>query len=164
MPEETIGTAWLGDAVGSKKYAHSVTSAVYDPESGQTLDEVIHPAYSTAEQWTGEWWEDPESGKQHKIYCKVWVTGALPPGNHAITQDADIRQPIGYGGTLFLQRGDTWPFPQAFVQGTTNYTTQISTINYPNSPNQFVVSIGASFTGSISVTKAHLWIKYIKND
>lgn len=41
MPEETIGTAWLGDASGNKKYAHSVTSAVYDPVSGQTLDEVI---------------------------------------------------------------------------------------------------------------------------
>ena len=41
MPEETIGTAWLGDAAGNKKYAHSVTSAVYDPVSGQTLDAVL---------------------------------------------------------------------------------------------------------------------------
>lgn len=41
MPEQTIGTAWLGDAAGNKKYAHSVTSAVYDPVSGQTLDKVL---------------------------------------------------------------------------------------------------------------------------
>lgn len=60
---KTIGTAWLGDAAGSKKYSHSVTSAVYDPESGQTMDKVIHPVYSTTEQWTGEYWID---GK------KVW--------------------------------------------------------------------------------------------
>lgn len=41
MSEQTIGTAWLGDAAGNKKYAHSVTSAVYDPVSGQTLDAVL---------------------------------------------------------------------------------------------------------------------------
>ena len=38
---ETIGTAWLADAAGNKKYAHSETSAVYDAESGQTLDKVL---------------------------------------------------------------------------------------------------------------------------
>ena len=42
MPEETIGTAWLGDAAGNKKYAHSVTSAVYDAESGQTMDKILN--------------------------------------------------------------------------------------------------------------------------
>lgn len=63
---ETIGTAWLADAAGNKKYAHSETSAVYDAESRQTLDKVIHPAYSTEEQWTGEYWIDNK-----RVYRRV---------------------------------------------------------------------------------------------
>ena len=118
--------------------------------------------YSAAEQWTGEWWEDPESGKNYKIYRKLWVTGALSPGDTVITQDADIKQPIDYGGTVFLQRGDTWPFPTSYIKGNTNFTTQISTINFSVRPNTFVVSIGQSFTGDIAIVKAHIWIEYIK--
>lgn len=54
------------DALGNVICPQTRTEAVYDPESGQTLDKVIHPAYSTEEQWTGKYWID---GK--KIYEKV---------------------------------------------------------------------------------------------
>lgn len=57
------------DASGNVICPQTRTEAVYDPESGQTLDKVIHPVYSTEEQWTGEYWID---GK--KIYRKV-LTG-----------------------------------------------------------------------------------------
>ena len=57
------------DASGNVICPQTCTAAVYDPVSGQTLDAVIHPTYSTEEQWTGEYWID---GK--KIYRKV-LTG-----------------------------------------------------------------------------------------
>lgn len=56
MPEETIGTAWLGDVAGNKKYAHSVTSAVYDHAAGKTIDKVLMYIYKCTPQvdaWTG---------------------------------------------------------------------------------------------------------------
>ena len=94
MPEETIGTAWLGDAAGNKKYAHSVTSAVYDPVSGQTLDEVIHPTYGSTE-WapTGEFWID---GKP--IYRKV-ITGTITTDSPL---DNSIDSLISYSGNGYI--------------------------------------------------------------
>lgn len=94
MPEQTIGTAWLGDAAGNKKYAHSVTSAVYDPESGQTLDAVIHPTYGSTE-WapTGEFWID---GKP--IYRKV-ITGTITTDSPL---DNSIDSLISYSGNGYI--------------------------------------------------------------
>lgn len=57
------------DASGNVICPQTRMAAVYDPVSGQTLDAVIHPTYSTTEQWTGEYWVD---GK--KIYRRV-LTG-----------------------------------------------------------------------------------------
>ncbi len=48
----------VGDASGNVICPQTRTAAVYDPVSGQTLDAVIHPTYSTTEQWTGEYWID----------------------------------------------------------------------------------------------------------
>lgn len=56
MPEQTIGTAWLGDVAGNKKYAHSVTSTVYDHAAGKTIDKVLMYIYKCTPQvdaWTG---------------------------------------------------------------------------------------------------------------
>jgi hypothetical protein len=91
MPEETIGTAWLGDAAGNKKYAHSVTSAVYDAESGQTMDKVIHPAYSTNAVKTKEKWIN---GKD--VWRVVIDISSLPNTNFA-------RYPIGYTVDAFCR-------------------------------------------------------------
>lgn len=105
---ETIGTAWLGDATENKKYAHSVTSAVYDPESGQTLDKVIHPAYSTEEQWTGEYFENSDSSLD-KVYRRMFEINS-PVFPYRI--QLGIRVKVLIDATcFFLTSGNEFPVP-----------------------------------------------------
>lgn len=66
------------DASGNVICPQTRTAAVYDPVSGQTLDKVIHPTYSTEEQWTGEYVDFGEGPE--KVYCKM-VSGTLTPAS-----------------------------------------------------------------------------------
>ena len=147
------------DASGNVICPQTRTAAVYDPESGQTLDAVIHPTYSTNEQWTGKWWQDPETQNLYKIYSKIWVTGALNIGNNTFSLGTSIKQPISCGGTLFLQRGDTWVFPIH----TGNFGADVNTINMPGALDTFIVAI-SGFSSVTSIVKAHIWMEYIKNE
>ena len=115
--------------------------------------------YSTNEQWTGKWWKDPETQNLYKIYSKIGVTGALNIGNNTISLGTSIKQPISCGGTLFLQRGDTWVFP--FHAG--NFDADVYTINMPGALDTFIVAI-SGFSSFTSIVKAHIWMEYIKNE
>lgn len=75
------------DASGNVICPQTRTAAVYDPVSGQTLDAVIHPTYSTEEQWTGEYWID---GK--KIYKKTFSGGSLTTGTVDLWENAQIER------------------------------------------------------------------------
>lgn len=242
QPEQTI---WGQTSDGQDAYVHSCTKAVYNPETGKTLDEdfetmAIHTytcvtsgtnhaltgtgnnikfvadadfdagdtitvngqavtaqtqdgsalsagawasgatvmcwlngtiltvsgggsgsgfTYSTNEQWTGKWWKDPETQNLYKIYSKIWVTGALNIGNNIFSLGTSIKQPISCGGTLFLQRGDTWVFPMHIG----NFNADVYTINMPGAKDTFIVTI-SGFSRDTSIVKAHIWMEYIKNE
>lgn len=132
-----------------------------DTLQGHSADEFAKVAnYSTDEQWTGKWWQDPETQNRYKIYSKIWVTGTLGVGNNTIQLETSIKQPVSYGGTLFLQRGDTWPFPCALDQ----FSSGLSTINFPNNPGTAIISLGSGYADAVSVVKAHIWMEYIKEE
>lgn len=106
-----------------------------------------------------KWRQDPETQNLYKIYSKIWVTGALNTGNNTISLGTSIKQPISCGGTLFLQRGDTWVFPMH----TGNFGADVNTINMPDALDTFIVTI-SGFSSVTSIVKAHIWMEYIKNE
>lgn len=106
-----------------------------------------------------KWRQDPETQNLYKIYSKIWVTGALNTGNNTISLGTSIKQPISCGGTLFLQRGDTWIFPMHAG----NFSADVSTINMPDTLDTFIATI-SGFSGVTSIVKAHIWMEYIKNE
>ena len=71
------------DASGNVICPQTRTEAVYDPESGQTMDKVIHPAYSTTEQWTGEYYIGKDSVKR-KVYSRIVYDNAPGTSPHKI--------------------------------------------------------------------------------
>lgn len=114
MPEETIGTAWLGDAAGNKKYAHSVTSAVYDPVSEQTLDKFLPKSL----------WENPMPDSTFtpqtisldiSAYTHVLVIGRQNSGNRFA---ASVLVPVGMDSCLSVvwqSSGKFWSAQRAVI-------------------------------------------------
>lgn len=153
MPEETIGIAWLADASGNKKYAHSETSAVYDAESEQTLDKVIHPTYST-EEWvpTGEFWID---GKQ--VYRRVFA-GEFSPSS-VIAGTENVETIVDYGGN-FKEIGSDSELSIPYIYNSSS--TVMAYAIYKSDAGG--VRIASSRNKQPINTRSNLWIKATLSD
>lgn len=80
--------------------------------------------YSTAEQWTGEWWENPTTKKQSKIYCKQLTCNNVPGGGstgypHGVS-DIDAQGYFNAHGFIRAKNGTIYGFPRADVIGNTS--------------------------------------------
>lgn len=155
---ETIGTAWLADAAGNKKYAHSETSAVYDAESRQTLDAVIHPAYGTEEQWTGEYWLDGK--KIYRKYLSIPIEAATTTAPHLIDNIGDFKRFDTSKSCIEISANGTHsPVVLPVWFRDTYYTA----VEYVPSGDKIAIYLGSELLNYKPVT-AKLILLYTKND
>ena len=124
------------DASGNVICPQTRTEAVYDAESGQTMDKVIHPTYSTEEQWTGEYCIGKD-GVKRKVYSRIVYDNAPSGSSHKIDLgvkivdivEFDCFSKIDYGNGQFY----TIPVPYSLS------TTQVA-ISYIDDATQSVNS------------------------
>ena len=80
--------------------------------------------YNTTEQWTGEYWENPTTKKQSKIYCKQLTCNNVP-GNGSTSYphgvlDIDAQNYFDARGFVRAKDGTIYGFPRADVIGNTS--------------------------------------------
>lgn len=147
------------DASGNVICPQTRTESVYDPESGQTMDKVIHPVYSTTEQWTGDYWID---GKP--VFLKViqFVSPSASTGNVATSIGVAIDKFIDTKIVLELDEGYFCQFSQNAVQDNDRIYAQFANDNgVGGQKNSVLLNTNASRYANKNVVAI---IKYTKMD